>query len=205
MSQSSSVSIRWISWDKYQRENSCMHTLSHLTTTLPHPCTCYCADRVPRAQSRPYPQSQTIRCVLVWLLSLTVCFRIRATCLDLSCRICQCSWAIMFHKGQSVSSTIQARSKLEKLHLAFLWLTPASRWKWFPKVTGELGSKLLCTENIRLDGAEGQECLSCSHPWPWQGELASESGENHRQSECPSSPQCPSHHPTPSPAPIFWA
>lgn len=41
----------------------------------------------------------------------------------------ECSWAIVFHKGQNADSTVQAKCKLEKLHIAFLGLTQASRWK----------------------------------------------------------------------------
>lgn len=69
------------------------------------------------------------------------------------CCVHQWSWAIMFHKGQNMDSVIQANCQLEKFCLAFLWLTPASRWKWFPKVTAKPSSKVSCVENIRHDSA----------------------------------------------------
>lgn len=69
------------------------------------------------------------------------------------CCVHHWSWAIMFHKGQNMDSVIQASCQLEKLCLAFLWLTQASRWKWFPKVTAKPSSKVSCVENIWHDSA----------------------------------------------------
>ena len=87
LSQSSGVNIRQVSWDKHQREEYCMHTLS--TQPLP-PHTlvpCCCADQVPRApQGQPSSQRQTISCVHLWLLSLSNCVHwmgVRAARFDL--------------------------------------------------------------------------------------------------------------------------
>lgn len=116
------------------------------------------------------------------------------------------SWAIVFHKGQNVDSTVPAKCKLENLHIAFLGLTQASRWKWFPKVTAKLGTKVSCMEDIWHEGAnEVVPRVRTSVPFlvldlgrlnlPLRTFLQS---WDNPKNLCLSSPQRPSHHPHPN-------
>lgn len=139
-----------------KKKNTACNILSHPTTTFPNPCTlllCW-----PSAQSIPEgvsSQSRTSTYVQLWLLSQTVHWKgIRAVAFDfLVLHPLECSWAIVFHKGQNADSIVQAKCKLEKLHIAFLWLTQVSGWKWFPKVTAKHGTKVARVENTWCEGA----------------------------------------------------
>lgn len=135
-----------------------LHATSSPTQPLPSqtPARCYCADQVPRASQKGVSsQSRTSTYVQLWLLSQTVHWKgIRAVAFDfLVLHPLECSWAIVFHKGQNADSTVQAKCKLEKLHIAFLWLTQVSGWKWFPKVTAKHGTKVVRVENTWCEGA----------------------------------------------------
>lgn len=87
-------------------ERKILYAISSPTQPLPSqtPALCYCADQVPRASQKGLSsQSQTIAYVQLWLLSQTVHWKgIRAVVSDfLMLRPSECSWAIVFHKGQN--------------------------------------------------------------------------------------------------------
>lgn len=150
--QSSGVNSRWISWDKHQTGKYFVHP----ATTFPHSCAlllCW-----PSAQSSP---GVAILAIKVKPSAISNCDfslslvsigqKLEPHALIYQCCVHQWSWAIVFHKGRNMDSIIQANCQLEKLCLAFLWLTPASRWKWFPKVTAKPSSKVSYVENVRHD------------------------------------------------------
>lgn len=158
-----------------QIEKYCMQHLSHPTATFPNPCTLLLSwSSAQSSQSLPSPQRQAIGCIQLWLWCPTVCIgrELELQAFDLlMLHPLECSWVIVFHKRQNVDLTVRAKCKLEKLHLDFLWLTQASRWKWFPKVTAKLSATVPLV--WRTYGA-GQDFFSCSHPWLWQSEPAPE-------------------------------
>lgn len=155
MSQSSGVTIKLNSGDKYQKEKYCMQ--HPLPPTFPNPCSLLLSW--PSAQSIPEGAvvSKSNHRLHPTPTSLSNCAHqkgIRAMAFDLlTLHSSECSWAIVFHKGQNVDSTVQAKCKLETLHIAFLWLTQASSWKRFPKVTAKFSTKVSCMEDVWHEGA----------------------------------------------------
>lgn len=157
MPQSSGVTIKWISWDKYQKKKYCMRQPLPPNRYLPkHALFATVLTKCPELPRvcRPLKVKPLAASSCHFSLCRIVCIE-RASepqAFDfLMLHPLECSWVIVFHKGQNVNLTVQAKCKLEELHIAFLWLIQASRWKWFPKVTAKLGTKVSHMENIRPD------------------------------------------------------
>jgi hypothetical protein len=102
----------------------------------------------------------------------------------------ECSWVIVFHNGRDGDLMAPARCELEKVHIAYLWFTPGSRWKWCPR------SALISVQRCLVWRTYGVRI--CSLPWLWLSQPACNGvPPNRRESQEQSVPFLPS---TPSPS-----
>lgn len=162
-------------------ERKTLHAIPSPTQTLPSQTftLCCCAGRVLRISewailsepNRHLPPTMTSPSVEPCAPERNWCCGFWFTMLHPS----ECSWVTVFYKHQNVDLTVQTKGKLEQFHLAFLWLTQASRWKSFPEATAKLSTKVSHMENIRHEGTReavlrARDFCSSSHPWPWQSE-----------------------------------
>lgn len=183
-----------------------MQHLSYPTATFPN--TCILLLSWSSAQSFPksaiFSEANHRLHPTVTLMSVCIGRDLEPQAFDLlMLRPSECSWVIVFHKGQNADLTVRAKCKLEKLHLAFLWLTQASRWKWFPKVTAKLSatvSLMWQTYGVTVQVRTSFPILTLDFgrvSLPLRTSL--QSWETHRNSVCLSSPLCPSHYTRPKP------
>lgn len=134
LSQSSGVTIKWIFWDKHQKEKYCRQCPLPPNHYLPTPLSF--ATMLSRCPGHPRVGGHLKvkpSAASNYDFALSNCAHqkgIGALAFDLlMLHPSEYSWAIVFHKSQKVDSTVQAKCKLDKLHIAFLGLTQASRWK----------------------------------------------------------------------------
>lgn len=106
------------------RKKTSMHTVL-LPPTHHLPALCYCPHCYPESlssQSQPNACIPTVSIATVQLCPLEGSSSQQALGL-LTPTLSQCSWVIVFHKGQHGDLTAGSQHKLEKLHIAFLWFT----------------------------------------------------------------------------------